>query len=83
MVRPLLLLLIPGCQLVTGDDAPGPPDVRIVIEPDTIEARQDAQQRSVFEMLVRMFNDGPGDAFTLQLTARLGAAAASLVVTAL
>jgi hypothetical protein len=61
MVRQFLVLaLIPACRII---NSPDPPDLRIVIEPDTVSVWRDRQQRSVIELLVRTFNDGPGDLF--------------------
>jgi hypothetical protein len=61
--RVLLLVFIPACRIVTTGDPPEAPDVRIVVEPDTLRSRIDSRQRSVIEMIVRTFNDGPGDLF--------------------
>jgi hypothetical protein len=64
MVRQFLVLaLIPACRIINAPDLPDPRDLRIVIEPDTVSVWRDRQQRSVIELLVRTFNDGPGDLF--------------------
>lgn len=49
-----------ACRFTNVDDAPAPPAFRIVVEPDTVRARVNAQQRIQLDFLVRVFNDGPG-----------------------
>ncbi len=64
MVRRLVCLtLLVACRFTTGDDSPDPPDFVILVEPDTVRVRTDAQQRSRFTLLVRIINHGPGMLF--------------------
>jgi hypothetical protein len=52
-----------ACSIATADDMPDPPDFTIRVEPDTVRVRTNAQQRSQFDMLVRITNHGPGMLF--------------------
>jgi hypothetical protein len=56
-------LVLTGCRIVSSSDLPEPPDFRIRIEPESVEARLTAQQRSQIVFLVRVFNEGPGNLF--------------------
>lgn len=57
------VLLLTSCRIVLTPDLPDPPAFRIVIEPDTVDARVTSQQRTQIDVLVRVFNDGPGNLF--------------------
>ncbi len=62
IARATLLAIVgtAACRFTNTVDPPDPPAFRIAIEPDTVRARINAQQRVQFELLVRIFNDGPG-----------------------
>lgn len=65
IARTTLLAIVGAgaCRFTNTTDPPEPPAIRIVIEPDTVHARISAQQRVQFVLLVRIFNDGPGQLF--------------------
>ncbi|MGH7696214.1 MAG: hypothetical protein ACRENH_14610, partial [Gemmatimonadaceae bacterium] len=61
--RLMALVLVVACRITNTTDALDPPSFRIVVEPDTVRARLNAQQRIQLDFLVRIFNDGPGRLF--------------------
>lgn len=58
-----VIALVGACTFTNTPDLPDPPSFSIVVEPDTVRARVNAQQRIQLDFLVRVFNDGPGQLF--------------------
>lgn len=63
MRRLMALALVVACRITNTADPPDPPSFAITVEPDTVRARLNAQQRVQLDFLVRIFNDGPGRLF--------------------
>ena len=61
--RLLVLALVVACRITNTADPPDPPSFSIVVEPDTVRARLNAQQRVQLDFLVRISNEGPGQLF--------------------
>jgi hypothetical protein len=59
-IRAIGTVFVAACRITVVGDPPEPPAFRIVIEPETVVARLNAQQRIQMDFLVRIFNDGPG-----------------------
>ena len=59
----LAAVVVSACRFTNTPDLPEPPTFRIVIEPDTVRARINTQLRLQLDLLVRIFNDGPGMLF--------------------
>ncbi len=57
------LALLAACRITNTADLPNPPSFRVLVEPDTVRARLNVQQRIQLDFLVRILNDGPGRLF--------------------
>lgn len=60
-LTPLCLAL--ACTFSNTPDLPDPPRFSLFVEPDTVVARLNAQQRIQLDFLVRILNDGPNRLF--------------------
>ena len=58
-----LLFVASACTFTNTPDLPDPPRFSLFVEPETVSARLNAQQRIQLDFLVRFINDGPGRLF--------------------
>ena len=63
MRRIMALAFALACRITNTADPPDPPRFSISVEPDTVRARLNAQQRIQLDFLVRISNEGPGRLF--------------------
>ncbi len=64
MIRCLTsLCLVVACTITSTPDLPKTPNFTMFVEPETVRARLNAQQRIQLDFLVRILNDGPGKLF--------------------